>query len=104
MRNQGYRLDAFTIKNAINPHDFYLREQNLCHFAHRSGPWTISGLCPFHADNTQGSFKVNLTTGAFHCWSCGACGGDIIAFIQKRDGLEFMEALQKLCCDWGLPC
>lgn len=99
-----YKLNASSVKANIDSHDFYLREQNICRFGSRSRSWAIAGLCPFHDDSRQGSFKVNLTTGAFRCWSCGAYGGDIIAFIQKRDGLEFVETLRKLCSGWGLPC
>lgn len=104
MKHQGYKLNASSIKDAINPHDFYLRELNLCKLGYRSQSWATCGLCPFHADTKEGSFKVNLTTGAFRCWSCGAKGGDIIAFIQKRYNLEFRETLQKLCNDWGVEC
>jgi hypothetical protein len=104
MRPQYTKLDAFTIKGSINPNDFYLREQNLHSFGHGSGQWAIAGLCPFHDDKKHGSFKINLITGAFRCWSCGACGCDIIAFIQKRDGLEFIDTLRKSCSDWGLSC
>lgn len=104
MKSRGYTCDVNMINATITPHDFYLREQNLSHFGHRSGQWAISGLCPFHEDTRLGSFKVNLTTGGFRCWSCGAYGGDIIAFIQKRDDLGFKDALQKLSSEWELPC
>jgi DNA primase len=101
MRNQRY-LDAAALKEAIHPHDFYLREQNLSRFAHKSGGWSLAGICPFHDDTKAGSFKVNLETGAFKCWSCGASGGDIIAFLQKRDGLSFIEALRNLSQEWRI--
>ncbi len=104
MRFRDHKLDSFRIKNAIQPYDFYLREQNLRGFGYCSDPWAVAGLCPFHVDSKPGSFKINLTTGAFRCWSCGASGGDIIAFIQKRDGLEFVDTLQKLSSDWGVSC
>lgn len=99
MRNQKYP-DAAALKEAIQPHDFYLREQNLSRFAHKSVGWALAGICPFHDDRKEGSFKVNLKTGAFKCWSCGAHGGDIIAFLQKRDGLSFIEALGNLTQEW----
>jgi hypothetical protein len=104
MRSRGYKLDPSAIKDAVNPHDFYLCELNLCRFGYRSGEWATSGICPFHTDTKEGSFKVNITTGAFRCWSCGAAGGDIIAFIQQRDHLGFTETLRKLCNDWGISC
>lgn len=97
MKHQGDKLSASSVKEAINPYDFYLSEQNLCQFGQRSGPWAIAGLCPFHADSKQGSFKVNLTSGAFRCWSCGAHGGDIIAFVMQKQNLSFKE-----CLEWAV--
>jgi len=31
----------------------------------RGGGWRDGGLCPFHADNHAGSFRVNLDSGGF---------------------------------------
>lgn len=94
MKHHSYKLSPLSVKEAINPHDFYLSEQNLCRVGQRSGKWATAGLCPFHADSKQGSFKVNLTTGAFRCWSCGAHGGDIIAFVMQKHDLSFKEGLE----------
>ena len=58
--------------------------------------WTEGGLCSFHADKTAGSFKVNLDSGAFKCFSCGAAGGDIISYYRLRYCLDFMAALRDL--------
>lgn len=63
--------------------------------------WQQGGRCPFHEDKHAGSFHVNLDTGAFKCFSCGAKGCDIIAFLQLRDHLTFVKALQKLSAEWG---
>ncbi|WP_082054117.1 CHC2 zinc finger domain-containing protein [Methyloterricola oryzae] len=60
------------------------------------------GLCPFHADGRAGSFRVHLETGAFCCFACGAKGGDIVAFVQQREGLSFQDALTKLADEWGV--
>ena len=102
MRPYYRRLDATPIKEKINPYEFYLREQNLCRYGYRSGQWAIAGLCPFHDDSRTGSFKINQETGAFKCWSCGASGGDIIAFVQKKYDLPFREALENLVNEWGV--
>lgn len=100
MRNFQSYLNVTKIKDHINPYDFYLREQNLCRYGYRSNSWVVAGLCPFHEDNRAGSFKINVETGAFKCWSCGASGGDIITFLQKRDDLDFLETLRKLSNEW----
>jgi DNA primase len=89
------------IKTYIPPAEFYRAELPAMPPPRGSG-WRDGGLCPFHDDKHTGSFRVNLETGAFVCFSCGSKGGDIIAFIQQRDGLSFPEALNKLSNEWGL--
>lgn len=101
MTHHDAKFDIVTIKDRIDSHDFYLREQNLTQYGYRSGKWAVAGLCPFHPDGKPGSFKVNLENGAFKCFSCGAHGGDIIAYLQQRDQLSFREAVQYLINEWG---
>lgn len=68
----------------------------------RGNGWRDGGLCPFHNDKRSGSFRVNLETGAFVCFSCGTKGGDIIAYKQQKEGLSFPIAVQNLTDEWGL--
>ncbi|MBS0587035.1 MAG: hypothetical protein JSS37_03565 [Proteobacteria bacterium] len=89
------------VKAGIRPVDFYRSELPAMPLPLGSG-WRDGGLCPFHPDKRAGSFRVNLATGAFICFSCGTKGGDIVAFIQKRDGLSFPEAVQRLSNEWGV--
>ncbi|PTQ86476.1 CHC2 zinc finger domain-containing protein [Nitrosomonas ureae] len=89
------------IKSNISPVDFFRAELSTMQSPRGNG-WCNGGICPFHSDKRAGSFRVNLETGAFICYSCGTKGRDIIAFIQKRDGLSFTEAVQKLTNEWGL--
>lgn len=51
------------------------------------------GLCPFHGERTP-SFYV-YPEGRWHCFGCGE-DGDIITFVEKTQGLDFMEALALL--------
>ena len=90
------------IKKLIPAVDFYTKELQLTNLGYRSGKWATAGLCPFHEDTRAGSFKINVETGAFKCWSCGARGNDIISFLQTRDGLSFPEVLQNLSIEWGV--
>jgi hypothetical protein len=39
---------------------------------------------------------VNVQTGAFHCFSCGAKGGSLIDFVMLRVGCDFKQAVQQL--------
>jgi DNA primase len=66
----------------------------------RSGKnWT--GLCPFHADKKP-SFSVSPLTQSYRCWSCGE-KGDVFTFIQKKENLDFVEALEFLARRAGMP-
>lgn len=93
-------LSADFVKNALTPHDFYSHELPDARLK-RHG-WNDGGLCPFHADNKIGSFRINLITGAYKCFACGAAGGDILAFTMALHGFDFAQALQALADDWGL--
>lgn len=97
---KGYKLNALQVKEAINPCDFYLREMSLHHLENKSGQWAVAGLCPFHKDSSAGSFKINIETGSFICFSCGAKGSDIIAFIMAKYSLSFYDALKLLSNEW----
>lgn len=58
----------------------------------RSGP-NYFALCPFHNEKTP-SFSVNQDLQIFKCFGCGE-SGDVIAFIQKIEGLDFVKALER---------
>jgi putative DNA primase/helicase len=62
------------------------------------------GLCPFHAD-TNPSFYVIPEKGFCHCFSCGwpnGKSGDVIAFIEDMESLDFNAACERLGAknDW----
>lgn len=90
------------IKEHVDAYEFYLSEQQLSHLKPSSNKWMIAGICPFHNDTTEGSFKINTETGQFICFSCGAKGGDIIAFTMKKYDLTFLDALYKIRQEWRI--
>jgi DNA primase len=59
-----------------------------------AGVGSLKGLCPFH-DERSPSFHVRPQVGLWHCFGCGE-GGDVISFLQKVDGLGFVEAVEHL--------
>ncbi len=61
----------------------------------------LAGLCPFHHEKTP-SFYVVEDKSFFHCFGCGA-HGDAIGFTMRADNLDFLEAVEKLAGEAGLP-
>ncbi len=100
MRN-ARELDAATVKASIDPGAFYAAEFPGWQ-PKRAQAWNQGPLCPFHADTRPGSFRVHTGTGQFTCYSCGAKGADIIAFVQRRYAVSFLDALVHLADAWGL--
>src|SRR5215469_3460855 len=60
-----------------------------------------AGLCPFHHEKTP-SFYVVEDKSFFHCFGCGA-HGDAIGFVMRANNLDFIEAIEKLAAEAGLP-
>lgn len=56
--------------------------------------------CPFHTEKTP-SFVINDNKGFYHCFGCGE-NGDAITFVQKMEGLTFVEAVEKLAEQCGV--
>jgi len=65
-----------------------------------AGGGSLKGLCPFHDEKTP-SFNVTPSRGLFYCFAC-AEGGDVIKFVQKIDGLSFVEAVERLAGRAGI--
>ncbi|HET7574143.1 MAG TPA: DNA primase, partial [Solirubrobacterales bacterium] len=58
------------------------------------------GLCPFHEERTP-SFSVEPTEKLYHCFGCGV-GGDVIKFVEEKEGLGFAEAVELLADRYGV--
>src|SRR5690606_10628956 len=58
------------------------------------------GLCPFHSGKTP-SFTGGPDKQLFPCFGCQT-GGDVFAFLMKRTGIGFAEAVQQLAQRAGI--
>lgn len=65
-----------------------------------NGKTEAVGLCCFHAD-TNPSLSVNLSTGLYRCFACGA-KGDVFTFYQETNGVDFPAALEELAVIAGV--
>lgn len=59
------------------------------------------GLCPFHQEKSP-SFTVFPDQGNYHCFGCGA-HGTAVGFLMQYDGLEFVDAVETLAGQLGMP-
>jgi len=77
------------------PRTFYERE--LGQLRRPSRGWaTPKAGCPFHDSKSKTSFRVNVDSGGFVCFGCGAKGGDVIAFVMLRYRVNFKAAAEQL--------
>jgi len=71
---------------------------------HRNGSGYMA-LCPFYGERNP-SLSIFCGADGVWLWKChcaGDCGGgDVIDFVQKKDGLDFKQAVQKIAEECGI--
>ncbi|MFH2019003.1 MAG: DNA primase [bacterium] len=58
------------------------------------------GLCPFHSEKSP-SFIVSPERQSYKCFGCGE-GGDVFSFLEKYEGMSFLESLETLAKRVGI--
>lgn len=61
---------------------------------------TYFACCPFHNEKSA-SFGINSIKQFFHCFGCGE-SGNILSFIMKYNGLDFIDAVKLLASYAGV--
>ena len=57
--------------------------------------------CPFHQEKSA-SFHVDDRKGFYYCFGCHA-KGDAIAFVKETQNVSFIEAVELLAREAGMP-
>lgn len=80
----------------------YFEGRGLVLMGPRSSKWKTT-RCEFHGGSD--SMRINIATGAWVCMSCGAKGGDVLAYEINLEGRDFIDAAKCLGCweDDGRP-
>lgn len=60
----------------------------------------FKALCPFHNEKTP-SMHISPERGTYYCFGCGA-KGDVFAFVQEMEGVDFKGALTLLADRLGI--
>lgn len=60
----------------------------------------FKGLCPFHSEKSP-SFIVSPERQSYKCFGCQE-GGDVLSFLQKYEGMSFLESLETLASRVGV--
>jgi len=61
----------------------------------------LKAICPFH-DERKPSLSIHPSRKFFRCFGCDA-KGDAFNFIQKIEGIAFIEAVKLLASEAGVP-
>lgn len=77
-----------------NPMTFYSRYFLMLDKPTSGSGW-VNVCCCFHKDKRP-SLSINLISGGFYCFSCGAKGGDVIAFHMRVRDVPFSQAVTEL--------
>lgn len=88
------------ITESINMADFVESEYDLILYSSGNGWVKTNCLMPNHNDSSP-SFGINVEANYYNCFGCSATG-NIFSLVQNVEGLNFVEAIQRLSIYSGL--
>ena len=80
-------------RNLLPDATAYFEEQGLKLAGPRRAKWKTT-TCTFHGGSD--SMRVNTSTGAWVCMSCGEKGGDVLAYEIAVTGADFVAAAKAI--------
>ena len=80
-------------RNLLPDPTAYFEEQGLKLTGPRKAKWKTTE-CRFHAGSD--SMRVNTSSGAWVCMSCGVKGGDVLAYELAATGADFVDAAKAI--------
>jgi len=78
-----------------------LERYDLIDRLHRSRD-SLTGTCPLHAGHNKTQFRVSISKNCWICFGDCHCGGSIIDFISRKEGIGIRDAAL-LIQDWFQP-
>lgn len=60
----------------------------------------LIGLCPFHDDH-EPSLVISPKNNLWHCLGACQCGGSVIDWVMKAEGVLFRHAVELLQADYA---
>lgn len=52
----------------------------------------LSGACPIHGGTNKTHFRVSVSKNCWNCFGKCQCGGNVIDFVAKKEGVAFRDA------------
>src|SRR5688500_9579804 len=105
--NRATHLSPSTVARVLMAVDITAIVSRHCSLNPKAGDHRLWGFCPFHEEEHWRSLMVTSTSavkhgvGSFRCWGCGY-RGNVIAFVQRIEHLDFDAAVVRLACEEGI--
>ena len=98
--NQSSKYIPPELLNEIRTQNDITEVISECGIPLRAAGKEYSALCPFHEEQKP-SFSVSPEKQIFYCFGCNS-GGNVISFLQKHEGMSFIEAVERLAQRVGI--